>query len=101
MISFKISRVLAAKAALATRCDALGEGEQSDAVGVEGRTKVERRLKELEEGTTHRISGTGKGKAGQEKYDSKKAAHNIKKYVKRFFAGLMFVQNYHRIQRTC
>lgn len=76
----KISRVLAAKAALATRCDALGEGE-GNLVGFEGRTKVEQRLRDLEEGTSHRVSGTGKGKANQEKYDSKKTTNNVKKNV--------------------
>jgi len=73
----KISRVLAAKTALATRYDALGEGEHSTEIGTEARAKVEERLKMLEEGQTHRLSGTGKGKNKAEKYDSKKGAHNI------------------------
>jgi len=77
----KISRILAAKAALAIRCDALGEGEQNNEVGLEGRVKVEQRLKNLESGTSHKLSGTPKGKPAAEKYDPKKTANNIKKNV--------------------
>jgi len=73
----KISRVLAAKTALATRYDALGEGEHSNELGTEARAKVEERLKMLEEGATHRVSGTGKGKNKAEKYDAKKGQNNI------------------------
>eukprot|EP01026_Neomeris_dumetosa_P077427 TRINITY_DN8355_c0_g1_i6.p1 TRINITY_DN8355_c0_g1~~TRINITY_DN8355_c0_g1_i6.p1 ORF type:complete len:545 (-),score=100.28 TRINITY_DN8355_c0_g1_i6:76-1710(-) len=43
----KISRVLAAKCALAVRFDALGEAPDSS-VGLEGRNKVEARLRQLE-----------------------------------------------------
>merc|ERR1711871_1718501 len=43
----KISRVLAAKCSLAVRVDALGDGEDAR-VGVEGREKVEARLRQLE-----------------------------------------------------
>jgi len=73
----KISRVLAAKAALAIRVDALGEGEVNTTIGVDSRAKVELRMKNLEGGQTHRISGTGKTKAATEKYDSKKDANNL------------------------
>jgi len=75
----KISRVIAAKAALATRYDALGEGEHDSSMGIEARTKVEERLKSLESGQTHRLSGTAKGKKQPEKYDSKRTAQNIQK----------------------
>ena len=68
----KISRVIAAKAALATRYDALGEGEHDSSMGIEARTKVEERLKSLESGQTHRVSGTAKGKKQAEKYDPKR-----------------------------
>ena len=44
----KISRMLAAKASLCVRVDALGEGEEAD-IGVESRAKVEKRLQELEQ----------------------------------------------------
>jgi len=71
----KIARVLGAKCALAIRCDALGE-ESNPTVGIEGRTKVEQRLKSLEGGQTHRLSGTGKGKKQFEKYDNKKTFDN-------------------------
>jgi nucleolar protein 58 len=55
----KISRVLAAKAALAIRVDALGEGTSS-AVGSEGRDKVEARLRQLEGGVRSELNGTAK-----------------------------------------
>jgi len=44
----KISRVLAAKCALSIRMDALGEGNEEPTVGMEGREKVENRLRQLE-----------------------------------------------------
>jgi nucleolar protein 58 len=46
----KISRVLAAKAALAVRVDALTEDDLDATVGNEGRKKVEMRLRQLEGG---------------------------------------------------
>lgn len=63
----KMSRMLAAKAALATRVDALGE-ETHVKLGLNHRAKLEKRLRELEEGNVKRISGTGKAKAKFEKY---------------------------------
>lgn len=63
----KMSRMLAAKAALATRVDALGEDGNVD-LGAEHRAKLEARLRILEEGNVRRISGTGKAKAKFEKY---------------------------------
>lgn len=55
----KMSRMLAAKAALAIRVDALSE-ENSNELGIENRAKLESQLKFLEEGNIRRISGTGK-----------------------------------------
>ena len=66
----KMSRMLAAKASLATRVDALGE-EVTDELGIEHRAKLEAKLKFLEEGGMRRISGTGKGKAETEKFHHK------------------------------
>lgn len=63
----KISRMLAAKAALATRVDALGEDGGFD-LGAEHKSKLEAILKLLEEGSIRRLSGTGKAKAKFEKY---------------------------------
>lgn len=63
----KISRMLAAKASLATRVDALGE-DGSFELGAEHKAKVEARLRLLEENSLRRISGTGKAKAKFEKY---------------------------------
>jgi nucleolar protein 58 len=74
----RISRVLAAKAALACRYDALGEGETNTLIGTESRTKVEQRLRTLETGATHRISGTAKQAKKFEKYDNSNNQQNIK-----------------------
>jgi len=66
----KISRMLAAKAALAIRYDALGEDTNSE-MGVENRAKLEARLRQLEEKGIRRISGTGKAMAKADKYQHK------------------------------
>ncbi|XP_031847007.1 nop5 ribonucleoprotein [Nomia melanderi] len=66
----KMSRMLAAKAALATRVDALGEDSNFD-LGAEHKSKLEARMRILEEGNLRRISGTGKAKAKFEKYQTK------------------------------
>ncbi|XP_047042007.1 nucleolar protein 58 [Helicoverpa zea] len=66
----KMSRMLAAKAALATRVDAFGEDVTFE-LGAEHKVKLENRLRLLEEGNLRRISGTGKAKAKFEKYQSK------------------------------
>ncbi|CAF2089394.1 unnamed protein product [Brassica napus] len=67
----KISRSLAAKAALAIRCDALGDGEDNT-MGVESRLKVEARLRALEGKDLGRLSGSAKGKPKIEVYDKDK-----------------------------
>jgi nucleolar protein 58 len=46
----KVSRMLAAKASLAIRVDALGEGEGDSNLGLEHRAKLESRMRMLEEG---------------------------------------------------
>lgn len=66
----KISRMLAAKTALAVRYDALGE-ESSSQLGIDNRALLEMRLKSLEEGTSFKISGTGKAKAKADKWTNK------------------------------
>lgn len=66
----KMSRMLAAKAALACRFDALGE-DTSNELGIEHRAKLELRLKQFEEGNIRRVSGTGRMHAKWEKYESK------------------------------
>ncbi|XP_071762968.2 nucleolar protein 58 [Centroberyx gerrardi] len=66
----KISRMLAAKAALAIRYDALGEDTNAE-MGVENRAKLEARLRHLEEKGIRRISGTGKAMAKADKYQHK------------------------------
>ena len=71
----KISRVLAAKASLAIRVDALGDGDDA-AVGMEGRSKVEARLRMLEGRGDASNGGAKSGKTEHKKYnnDSKSAS---------------------------
>eukprot|EP00640_Fibrocapsa_japonica_P001963 CAMPEP_0113939314 /NCGR_PEP_ID=MMETSP1339-20121228/5646_1 /TAXON_ID=94617 /ORGANISM="Fibrocapsa japonica" /LENGTH=536 /DNA_ID=CAMNT_0000942783 /DNA_START=145 /DNA_END=1755 /DNA_ORIENTATION=- /assembly_acc=CAM_ASM_000762 len=66
----KISRVLAAKCALGIRMDALGEVSDTS-VGFEGRQKVEMRIRMLEGGARHSLSGGGKAHTPLKKYDGK------------------------------
>ncbi|XP_011495780.1 PREDICTED: nucleolar protein 58 [Ceratosolen solmsi marchali] len=67
----KMSRMLAAKAALCTRVDALGEDESFD-LGTEHKVKLEARLRILEEGNNmRRISGTARAKSAFEKFHTK------------------------------
>lgn len=66
----KISRMLAAKASLATRVDALGDTTNFD-LGTEHKVKLEARLRQLEAGNIRRISGTVTAKSKFEKYHSK------------------------------
>merc|ERR1712176_887932 len=55
----KISRMLAAKASLAIRYDALGEGESNTELALANRGKIENRLKHLEKQQLKRQSGGG------------------------------------------
>ncbi|TYG58976.1 hypothetical protein ES288_D08G265200v1 [Gossypium darwinii] len=64
----KISRSLAAKAALAIRCDALGD-DQDNSMGLENRAKLEARLRALEGKELGRSAGSAKGKRKIEVYD--------------------------------
>lgn len=64
----KISRSLAAKAALAIRYDALGDGEDNS-MGLENRAKLEARLRNLEGKELSRSAGSVKGKPKIEVYD--------------------------------
>ncbi|KAJ0551004.1 putative Nop domain, helix hairpin bin domain superfamily, Nop domain superfamily protein [Helianthus annuus] len=64
----KISRSLAAKTALAIRCDALGDN-QDNSMGVENRLKLEARLRSLEGRELGRSAGTTKGKPKIEAYN--------------------------------
>uniref|UniRef100_A0A8C2BKK3 Nucleolar protein 58 n=1 Tax=Cyprinus carpio TaxID=7962 RepID=A0A8C2BKK3_CYPCA len=66
----KISRMLAAKTALAIRYDALGEDTNAE-MGMENRAKLEVRLRYLEEKGIRRISGSGKALAKADKYQHK------------------------------
>ncbi|KAK2977907.1 hypothetical protein RJ640_002957 [Escallonia rubra] len=64
----KISRSLAAKTALAIRCDALG-GDQDNSMGLENRVKLESRLRNLEGRELGRSAGSAKGKSNMELYN--------------------------------
>merc|ERR1719339_245809 len=66
----KVSRMLAAKAALACRVDAYGEESSTD-LGTEHRAKVESRIRQLESGNITRVSGTARQSAKFDKYESK------------------------------
>ncbi|KAL8171243.1 hypothetical protein V2J09_023047 [Rumex salicifolius] len=67
-IKGKISRSLAAKAALAIRYDALGDN-QDNTMGLENRAKLEARLRNLEGRELGRSAGSTKGKPKVEFYD--------------------------------
>ncbi|CAO2837152.1 unnamed protein product [Amaranthus hypochondriacus] len=64
----KISRSLAAKTALAIRCDALGD-TPDNTMGLENRAKLEARLRNLEGKELGRSAGSAKGKPQIEAYD--------------------------------
>ncbi|KAF3439425.1 hypothetical protein FNV43_RR17703 [Rhamnella rubrinervis] len=64
----KISRSLAAKSALAIRCDALGDN-QDNSMGLENRAKLEVRLRNLEGRELGHFAGSAKGKPKIEVYD--------------------------------
>merc|ERR1712038_2094721 len=66
----KVSRMLAAKAAIATRVDALGEETNTD-LGIEHRAKVESRIRQLEGGQVSQISGSAKKSAKFDKFEAK------------------------------
>jgi len=66
--------MLATKASLCTRLDAMGEDNTFD-LGAEHKVKLEARLRLLEEGNLRRLSGTGKAKARFEKYHGKSEIH--------------------------
>merc|ERR1712048_237171 len=66
----KVSRMLAAKAAIATRVDALGEETNTD-LGIEHRAQVESRIRQLEGGQVSQISGSAKKSAKFDKYENK------------------------------
>merc|ERR1719445_2361187 len=65
----KVSRMLAAKASLACRVDALGEETNPD-LGIEHRAKVESRIRQLEGGQVAQISGSAKKSAKFDKYEA-------------------------------
>jgi len=67
----KISRVLAAKTALAVRVDALGETDKVT-LGLKARQQVEHRLQQLEAGPGIKASAQAKKGVTPTKYDSKR-----------------------------
>lgn len=72
----KMSRMLAAKASLATRVDALGE-EPTNALGTEHRARLETRLKMLEDNKLRTINNHGKKRG---KPDRPVVEHTSKKF---------------------
>ncbi|XP_066974203.1 nucleolar protein 58 [Macrobrachium rosenbergii] len=75
----KVSRMLAAKAALACRYDALGEETTTD-MGINNRAKLASRVSLIETGFSDRISGKGKTMARFERYEGPSE-------VKQYFAA--------------
>ena len=69
----KISRVLAAKCALSIRVDALGESSEAT-IGVDGREKVEARLRQLEGKSLGEASGVKKLSGDIKKHDKDRNA---------------------------
>ncbi|PWA98056.1 nop domain, NOP5, NOSIC [Artemisia annua] len=65
----KISRSLASKTALAIRCDAFGEENHDNSMGVANRLKIEARLRNLEGRELGRSAGSTKGKPKIEAYN--------------------------------
>merc|ERR1711934_1037827 len=65
----KMSRMLAAKAALALRYDALGDTSEAT-IGLEDRVKVEERLRQLEGKSSGKVNKAAKSKSQLEKYDA-------------------------------
>ena len=59
--------MLAAKASLCIRVDALGE-EVKPSIGIVSRSLVEQRLRECEQGKLRQLSGSGKTPSKTEKY---------------------------------
>mmetsp|Transcript_21622 Transcript_21622/g.21752 ORF Transcript_21622/g.21752 Transcript_21622/m.21752 type:complete len:519 (+) Transcript_21622:153-1709(+) len=68
----KVSRILAAKTALAIRVDALGD-TTGPTIAVENRLKVESRIRQLEGGARLSASGGGKTVSNFNKYDASAA----------------------------
>lgn len=66
----KISRMLAAKAALAIRYDALAEGEANTELAYANRAKIENRLRQLEKQMLKRQSGGGSFRKQFKSYDN-------------------------------
>jgi len=64
----KISRVLAAKTALAIRVDAMGDGESNDNFGLDNRAKVEARMRQLEGGGQLQVLSSSTAKSTPTKY---------------------------------
>lgn len=68
----KISRVLAAKTALAIRVDALGETDTAT-IAIDNRIKVEARIRQLEGGQRMSLAGAGSSSVTPSKYDASSA----------------------------
>ena len=81
--------MLAAKASLCIRVDALGD-EAEPAIGIMSRAKVEERVRQCEQGQLRRISGTGKARAQAEKYTPKRYVQWNLRIMDTLFRGCPF-----------
>jgi len=74
----KVSRMVAAKTALATRVDALADNT-APGIGIEARAKIEARMRSIEGGHIHAISSTAKSPKALPKYDSSRSSETGQK----------------------
>ena len=81
----KISRMLANKASLSVRVDALGEGE-GPSIALEDRAKLEARLRSIEDGDMYKMSGKTKARESQKKYDGSRRFFSLSFFLFLFFS---------------
>eukprot|EP00924_Labyrinthula_sp_SR-Ha-C_P014196 snap_masked-scaffold_59-processed-gene-0.35-mRNA-1 protein AED:0.07 eAED:0.07 QI:0/-1/0/1/-1/1/1/0/471 len=98
----RMSRVLAGKAALATRVDALGEEESEERVGLVMREKVERRLRIMEEGDPEKRKKLQKEfkSLDREKYKSERSENGKKVVVEEIELGEEIVTKKRKIKEV-
>jgi len=77
----KVSRMLAAKASLAIRYDALGEGECNTELAFANRVKIENRIRQLEKQQLKRQSGGGSFKKQFKSYENTEPVQKYNAHV--------------------
>lgn len=90
-----MSRMLAAKVALAARFDAFGESDTiSMDLGTNHLANLEYKLRLMEEGSMTRISGTAKAKAKFEKYQVKRYLFLLKLFIFNSSLSYLFFKHF-------